>query len=180
MSESILILDFDGVVTDLDIDWKSVYKDISDMVGYEVNNLITFWESCFGTELFNTCNKIIEKYEFEAIPRAKLYEDVKPAFESFKGPIYIASMQSQKVLDFFLSKYDLKHYFKEVLGRDNFGTKKRQIQYIMDRECDHKDFVLVDDLQRNIDDCSYLNIRFILFNRKNGDNLINVIEKVIQ
>jgi len=178
MINMVLILDFDGVITDLNVDWELVYKEVSKLAGYNVDGLLTFWENCYGTELFNSSSKIIEKHELEAVPGALLYDDIKPAFESFKGPIYIASMQSQKALEAFLNKHNLRHYIKEVLGRDNFGIKRRQIQYIINKEQGNKDFIFVDDLPRNRDDCSDLGVYFILFNRKNGDDLVKIVERI--
>ena len=178
MIKTVLILDFDGVITDLDIDWELVYKEVSKLAGYSVDGLLTFWENCYGTELFNSSSKIIEEHELEAISRAILYDDIKPVFESFKGPIYIASMQSQKALEAFLNKHNLKLYIKEALGRDNFGTKRQQIQYIINKEQGYKDFIFVDDLPRNKDDCSDLDIHFILFNRKKRDNLVKIVERI--
>jgi phosphoglycolate phosphatase-like HAD superfamily hydrolase len=178
MVDRVLILDFDGVITDLDVDWELVYREVSKLSGYTIDGLLTFWENCYGTELFNSSSEIIEKHELEAISKATLYDDIKPALKSFEGPIYIASMQSHKALEAFFNRYDLKHFIKEALGRNNFGIKRRQIQYIINKEQGNKDIIFVDDLLRNGDDCSDLGINFILFNRKKGDNLVKVVERI--
>ncbi|MGQ9781065.1 MAG: HAD family hydrolase [Nitrososphaeria archaeon] len=178
MTKTTLVLDFDGVITDLNVDWKLVYKKISELVGYDVDSLIPFWKKYFGTELFRRCNKIIEEYELQAVSRCRPFEDVEPALASFDGPIYIASMQSQKALEEFFSKNGLRHYLREVLGRDNFGSKSRQIEYIIGRERDYRHIVFVDDVQENLNECSRLKIRCILFNRKSGDSLHDLLRRL--
>ncbi len=178
MKKTILILDLDGVITDLDIDWRIVYKRTSEIAGHDIEDIITFLEDCYGTVMFDLYSKIIEEQELKVIHKAQLFDDVKPAIKSFKGPVYIASMQSEKALNIFIDKYNLRPYLREVLPRDNFGAKRRQLKYIIDKESDKNNFVLVDDRQEYSDDCNYLNILFILFDRKRGDSLIKTVEKI--
>ena len=178
MPKPILVLDFDGVITNLDVDWNLVYNKVSDLTGYQIRGLIPFWEKYFGTELFRLCNKIIEDYELKAISRCRPFEDVKPAFEFFEGTIYVASMQSQKALEEFFVTNGLRQHLKEILGRDDFGSKPRQIRYIISKEKDHRHIVLVDDMQENVDVCGRLNIRTILFDRMRGDNLYELVKRL--
>jgi HAD superfamily hydrolase (TIGR01509 family) len=178
MNKIVLILDFDGVITSLNIDWITVREEVSRIVGFRVESMLEFWERYFNTELFNLANEIVERYELESITKAKPYDDVKTALQSFNGLIYLASMQSEKVLNIFLQKHGLKDYFKEVLGRERFGGKLRQVQYIIDREDNAGRIILVDDSRRNISSCQALGIKCILFNRKTGDNLMQLINNL--
>jgi phosphoglycolate phosphatase-like HAD superfamily hydrolase len=177
MKKTVLILDLDGVITDLDIDWRLVYKRTSEIAGHDIEDVITFLEDCYGTEMFDLSSKILEEQELKVILKAQLFDDVKPAIKSFKGPVYIASMQSEKALNIFLDKYNLRPYLREALSRDNFGAKKRQLKYIIEKESDNNNFVLVDNRQEYSDDCNYLNVLFILFDRKRRDNLIKTVKK---
>jgi phosphoglycolate phosphatase-like HAD superfamily hydrolase len=111
----ILILDFDGVITNLNIDWIAVREEVSMSVGFRVESMVEFWERYFDIELFNLANEIVKRYEFERITKAKPYGDVKTALQSFNGLIYLVSMQSEKILSIFLQKHGLRDYFKEVL-----------------------------------------------------------------
>lgn len=179
MSNCILVMDFDGVITNLNINWNKVREDVSKKVGFRVNSMLDFWEKYFGTELFNLANEIVEKYELEEVIKAQLYKDVEQLLNLFKGRIYIASMQSKKVINFFLQKYDLEKYFKEVLGRDDFRNKTEQVQYVLKKEGDAKRIILIDDSKRNIMRCQKLGITCVLFNRRAGDSLIYLIKKLL-
>jgi len=178
MNKIVLILDFDGVITSLNIDWITVREEVSRRVGFRVESMLEFWERYFNTELFNLANEVVESYEFEGIMKAKPYDDVKTALRSFDGLIYLASMQSERILSIFLQKHGLKDYFKEVLGRDRFGSKLRQVRYIIDREDNAGRMILVDDSRRNISSCQVLGIKCILFNRRAGDSLIRLINNL--
>jgi len=178
MNEIVLILDLDGVITSLNVDWTTVREEVSRRVGFRVESMLEFWEKYFNTELFNLANEIVERYEFESIIKAKPYDDVKIAFQSFNGLIYLASMQSEKVLSIFLQKHGLRDYFKEVLGRERFGSKLRQVRYIIDKE-DAGRIIFVDDSRRNISSCQALGIKCILFNRRAGDSLLRLINSLM-
>jgi phosphoglycolate phosphatase-like HAD superfamily hydrolase len=177
IKKTVLILDLDGVITDLDIDWRLVSKRTSEIAGHDIEDVITFLEDSYGTEMFDLSSKILEEQELKVIHKAQLFDDVKPAIKSFKGPVYIASMQSEKALNIFLDRYNLRPYLREALSRDNFGAKRRQLKYIIEKESDNNNFVLVDNRQEYRDDCNYLNVLFILFDRKRRDNLIKIVKK---
>jgi len=44
MVEMVLVLDFDGVIARLNVDWATVYRKVSEVAGYKVTDLITFWK----------------------------------------------------------------------------------------------------------------------------------------
>jgi len=140
-----------------------------------VHSILDFWEEYFGTELFDVANRIVEDHGLDAVWRAKPYGDVRPALERFRGTLYLASMQSMKVLEIFLDKYSLRGYFKDVLSREGFGSKRSQLQFIIEREEAGSDVILIDDSWRNVSECSKLGVRCILFRRWEGANLLDVI-----
>lgn len=179
MGKKVLILDFDGVITKLNIDWFKVRDEASKLIGFKIDSLLDFWEKFFGTREFDLVNEIIEKYEMEEIVKVNPFEDVKIALENFCGKIYLASMQSEKVLKLFLEKHNLKKYFKEVLGREKFGSKVKQLEYILTRER-VGEIVFVDDSKKNILKCQSLGVKCILFNRGRGDNLISLINNIMK
>lgn len=179
MSEKVLVLDFDGVIVKLNVEWPKVYSKVSELAGYNVTDLITFWKNTFGTELYDKANKVIEEYEILALSKSIIYPDVHKALKIFNGTIYLASMQSQKVLESFLEKNGLKAYFKEVLGRERFGVKRRQLEYILERERG-KNIYFIDDLQRNIDSCEDLNIKCVLIKRWKGESLLQKVREILE
>ena len=175
MENAVLVLDFDGVVAKLNVDWMKVYSRVSEIAGYKVTDLITFWKNTYGTSIYDKANKIIEEYEMEAISKSEIYDDVIEALELFKGRKYLASMQSQKVLEIFLEKHNLRKYFYEVLGRERFGSKRKQLEHILEREKGNKVY-FIDDLKRNIDSCNDLEIECILLKRWEGETLLDIIK----
>jgi phosphoglycolate phosphatase-like HAD superfamily hydrolase len=174
----VLILDFDGVILNLNINWNVVLAEVSRTVGFKVDSMLVFWKDYFGTKLFDVANDIAERYELEVAANLTPYDDAKPALESFKGTVYLASMQSEKVINFFLDKHDLKKYFREILGRSRFGSKARQLQYIMAKERTSEKVVLIDDSKRNIEICNTLGLSWILLDRKGGGNLLDAIKSI--
>ena len=178
MENAVLVLDFDGVVAKLNVDWMKVYSRVSEIAGYKVTDLITFWKNTYGTSIYDKANKIIEEYEMEAISKSEIYDDVIEALELFKGRKYLASMQSQKVLEKFLEEYGIRKYFKEVLGRDRFGSKRRQLMYILEKERGNKVY-FIDDLQRNVDSCIDLEIECIIIRRYEGESLLEKIREIV-
>ena len=178
MRRLVLILDFDGVITRLNIDWVKVRGEVSRVIGFNVDSLVDFWDKYFGTEIFDLASRIVERYELEEVLRVKPYDDVEKALQSFNGKVYIASLQSKNALKIFLQRNRLNGYFEEVLGREDFGSKFRQVQYIMGREVDAKRIIFVDDSRRNISSCKPLGVECILFDRNSGSNLISLIEGI--
>jgi phosphoglycolate phosphatase-like HAD superfamily hydrolase len=170
-------LDFDGVITRLEIDWDYVRAKASEAIGVRIESLNTFWGETFGTSLFRRVSALVEEYELQAVSKSRAYEDVKPALESFDGPIYLASMQSEKAINVFLNRHFLRRFFKEVLGREHFGSKGRQLLYIRGVEGEGDEIFLVDDSRRNVETCEKLGIRCILLDRKAGDNLASALQK---
>lgn len=177
MFEPVLILDFDGVIAKLNVDWTIVYRKVSEIAGYNVTDLITFWKNTYNTSVYEKANKIIEEYEMRALSKSRMYDDVPEALEFSKGTKYLASMQSQKVLEIFLEKNGIRKYFKEVLGREKFGNKRRQLVYILERE-NGKKLYFIDDLQRNIDSCDDLGIECVLIKRWEGETLLQKIREI--
>lgn len=173
------MLDFDGVITSLNIDWFKVLEEVSMIIGFKVKSLLDFWEEYFGTREFHLVNEIVEKYELEEVLRVKPFDDVKIVLENFHGSIYLASMQSEKALKLFLEKNCLDVYFREVLGRNRFKSKVEQLKYILMKERDGE-VIFVDDSKRNILKCQSLGVKCILIDRKRGDNLINLVNSVIK
>src|SRR3972149_4184754 len=68
----IVALDFDGVVTNLDIDWHSAIRLASAIAGYDVKSLLTFFEASEGKPIFQTVSTEIEKLELEALKNVEV------------------------------------------------------------------------------------------------------------
>jgi HAD superfamily hydrolase (TIGR01509 family) len=166
----VIALDFDGVITNLDIDWNSAIHLASTIAGYNVKSLLTFYEASHGTSIFKTVSREMEKLEQEALKHAQLTPFVAEFLQKVsetRTETYMVSSQSAPAIEEFLRKHGLARYFKEILTRERFPDKKAQIEYILDKSRVGPDEVLlVDDSKRNITKCKELGIKCFYFTRR--------------
>jgi HAD superfamily hydrolase (TIGR01509 family) len=166
----VIALDFDGVVTNLDIDWNSAINLASTIAGYDVKSLLTFYEVSHGTGIFRKVSREMEKLEQEALKHAKLTPFVTEFLQRLSESgteTYIVSSQSARVIEEFLRRHGLTGYFREVLARERFPNKRAQVEYVLNQSKASPDQVLlVDDSQRNIDKCKDLGIKCFYFTRR--------------
>ncbi len=163
-------LDFDGVITNLDVDWDDAIRQSSKIAGYKIKSVILFYESDYGTPLFKKISDGMEKIELEAIKSA----EPKPYIQEFLEKInqsqvqaYVVSMQSEKVLKTFLQQHGLTEYFKDVITRERCPSKKAQVELIgKETGFSPKEILLVDDSRRNVSICQQTGIGCFLFDRK--------------
>jgi phosphoglycolate phosphatase-like HAD superfamily hydrolase len=145
----VIAFDFDGVITNLDIHWNSAIHLASTIAGRGIESLLTFYEASYGTVIFQTVSREMEKLEREALRHAEL----TPSFTEFlekisesRAETYIVSSQSAPVIEVFLRKKGLARYFKEILARERFPDKKAQIEYILKKsKVSSHEVLLVDD-----------------------------------
>ena len=176
--EIIYVLDFDGVITKLDIDWGRVRAEVSRVLGYPVDSLIDFFKSSFGSKRFFLVSKIVERYELDSVKKAEPYKDVSDFLSRIRSrPIYIASMQSEKAIRTFLRKHSLSPYFKDILARERFGSKYRQLKFLINNlNLQPTNILLVDDSKRNISACKKLGLKCFWLQRNKGMTLLNCLQ----
>ncbi len=181
-SNLIIALDFDGVITRLDVDWAKVREQASRILGREITSLIEILESSFGTPLFQMLSSLVRVYEEESIERATPFEDAVLFLRNVDYvKVYIATMQPRDLVYRFMQRYDLLRYVHDILGRDEFGSKFNQLRYIIDTEkISPRMLVLVDDSYRNILYARLLGARFIWLHRGKGMTLLDVLRVVRQ
>jgi beta-phosphoglucomutase-like phosphatase (HAD superfamily) len=163
-------LDFDGVITNLDVDWNDAIRQASKIAGYDIKSLILFYENNFQTPLFYKISSEIEKIESNAVKTVTL----KPFTREFLQKIrdahidaFIVSMQSSKVIQTFLNEHDLAGYFKDVITRERCPSKKAQVSLIAkENGLSPRQILLVDDSKRNVSLCRDLGIACFLFDRE--------------
>jgi len=166
--------DFDGVITNLDVDWKAAIQLASKIAGYDVKSLITFYEVSWGTPVFQKVSEEIEKTEVQAMKKA----EPKPFIKGFLQTIsesniqtYVVTMQSATAVNKFLELHDLEDCFKEIITREKCPNRKAQVRYIIEKlKIDPKEILLVDDSERNISICKELGIACYHFSRHQNPN----------
>ena len=77
----VIALDFDGVITSLEIDWKAAIRQASTIAGYDVRSLILFYENNFGALIFEKVSSEMEKIELEAAMKSPLLPYVKETLQ---------------------------------------------------------------------------------------------------
>jgi HAD superfamily hydrolase (TIGR01509 family) len=172
----VVAFDFDGVITDLNIDWGSAIRLASKVAGYDVRSLLAFYENSYDTPIFQVVSKEIEKVELEALKNAKLTPFIMGFFERLSKigvEMYVVSMQSSLVVERFLQQHNLAHYFREVLARERFPSKKAQISYILTQSgVNPNRILLIDDLKKNITECKELGMTCFHFMKHQDSDTI--------
>jgi phosphoglycolate phosphatase-like HAD superfamily hydrolase len=166
----VLALDFDGVVTNLDIDWHAAIRLASTIVGYDIKSLITFYDVSYGKPVFQTVSEKMEQLELEAIKEAKLVPFIGEFLQELsemRVETYIVSMQSAMVVEKFLSEHALTPYFKGIVTREKYPSKNAQVSYVIEKAgvCPNQ-VLLVDDSARNISKCKELGVVCFHFTRQ--------------
>ena len=166
----VIALDFDGVVTNLNIDWNAAILLASTIVGYDIKSLLTFYEAKYGKRIFQTVSKRIEQLELEALKDAKLTPFIREFLQKLSEmhvETYMVSMQSALVVKKFLSEHDLTSYFKDIVTRERCPSKKAQVTYVLKKSgvCPSQ-VLLVDDSARNISKCKELGVVCFHFARQ--------------
>jgi HAD superfamily hydrolase (TIGR01509 family) len=158
----VIALDFDGVITNLNIDWNSAIRLASTIAGYDIKSLITFYEAKYGTPIFQTVSKRIEQLELEALKDAKPTPFIREFLQKLSErhiETYVLSMQSARVVKKFLRKHDLTAHFKDIVTRERYPSKKAQVTYVLEKsEACPDQVLLVDDSARNISKCKELGV----------------------
>jgi phosphoglycolate phosphatase-like HAD superfamily hydrolase len=186
-----IVLDFDGVMTSLDVDWKVLHAGIEAKLNLTFDSFADFFERNYGSLEFERVSDLVKQTELEAVKRSEPYSDVLPALEMIRNEgskAYISSMQSRDVLNYFLEKFELVSYFESWLGRENGGSKRSQLEQIKNSVSKKKEYssvgnrlYLVDDLARNISVGRNLGYESILFKReKNSKNLVDIVASLLE
>ena len=167
-----IALDFDGVIVNLDLDWKAAICQASAISGYDIKSLILFYEEQFGTPIFEKISGEMETLELHALRTSPILPHVKEAIEMLAQKnidLYIVSMQSQRVIKQFLEQHGLEVYFKEIVTREKCPGKKAQVTYVLKQAgINPIQLLLIDDSKRNISLCSELGVACFHFQNKAG------------
>jgi HAD superfamily hydrolase (TIGR01509 family) len=158
----VIALDFDGVVTNLNINWQAAIRTASTIVGYDIKSLLTFYETSYGKPIFQKVSKRIEQLELEALKDAKLKPFIKEFLQQLSErriEMYVVSMQSALVVKKFLSEHDLNSYFKDIVTRETYPSKNTQVTNVLEKSgISPSQVLLVDDSARNISKCKELGV----------------------
>lgn len=156
-----LVLDFDGVITKLDINWRGLREELSRYLGIKVASINKLFEETYGTQTFWLAHEFVERRELEAVKTSELNNEIKNLITSFPGAKYIATLQSEKAVMKFLEGHGLLGIFREVLGRPRFASKEHELKYIINIIGTNK-IIFIDDSRQNIETCERLGIKYCI------------------
>ena len=163
-------LDFDGVITNLDIDWKAAVHKASEIAGYNIKSLLSFYENSFGTPVFQMVSSEMEKIELEAARRTQVLPFVKESLQKLSEKqveVYIVSIQSFRVVKEFLDQHGIASFFKDIITRERCPSKKAQVECLLKKTGNIPcQIMLIDDSKRNINTCKELGVVCFHFQRK--------------
>ena len=161
----VLVLDFDGVITFLRIDWGLVRYLASEVAGFEIRSLLDFWRDYFGCEVFFRVSELVEGFEVEAAEVAEPVPEVADLIRKASRAgvkVYVATMQSEASVIRFLKKHGLLACVTDVLSREDLPTKKDMLKHILEIEgVKPEKVVFIDDSEKNIKYCAELGIKCI-------------------
>ncbi len=136
--KKIVIFDFDGVIVDSKHLSYSINKEMMPDLEYSE------WESWFEGNLYKKIRKehandksqdlFFEKYNTDIInllPIDGIPEVIKELANEYT--LVIISSSSQKAIGDFLNKYNLLHYFSEILSRETHRNKVDKFHIILNK-----------------------------------------------
>ncbi len=160
-------IDFDGVLTRLDLDYPMLRRRASQILGREVTSLQRVFNEEFGKPAFYLVNELVREAEVKVVQDAPVFKDgvalVKQLYGEGKS-LYLTTMQSLEPVVIFLQDHGLVQYFKAVLTREDFRSKKEMFQWVKDVEgAEPREVGVVDDSERNIGWCRELGMVCVLW-----------------
>ena len=175
-------LDFDGVLTDLIMDYEALRRKASEIAGECVRSLNDFFNKAFGSRKFWEVNELVKEAELEAVRESSLKPGVKGFLQALRRRgirVYLTTMQSAEPVNYFLSKEGLTNYFKEVLTRESYRSKREMYLRVLSLEgLRPKEVAVIDDSWRNIRICEELGMLCVKVERALKTHLSTPSEKL--
>ena len=159
----LLILDFDGVIADLTVDWAALKAELSAYCACELDLTLGFSHfgparerllAARGAEAVSAIDAIAAAREMEAVRETVMSEDLAQLLEhDYDGPIAICSSTSRSALEFALRSFGLENRSVAVVGREDVvrlkphpealqmvlkaaGTAPEKARFVGDRDVD--------------------------------------------
>jgi phosphoglycolate phosphatase-like HAD superfamily hydrolase len=160
-----IVLDFDGVITSLDIDWRALRQKISGILGREINSILEALRRYYRQREYYVIHVIAEEAELDAVKHATINPEIAAIIRNAKEPVYIATMQSEFAVWRFLKRTGYAKYIADVLGRPSFGSKEQELKFIIKMYKNTYDIAFIDDNSNNIEICKKIGISKCIYYR---------------
>ncbi len=161
----VLILDFDGVVTCVKVDWRYVRARLSEILGRRVTSILQLLREEFGTPTHRVVSSFVRYFEEKGLrdsrPTSFALKYI-PAALNAGLRVWVATMQESGTADSFLRRWGLRKYLVGVLGRESFSCKAGMVRHVMMVEdVGDGDVLMIDDSLRNVAEVSALGVRCV-------------------
>jgi hypothetical protein len=83
-----IVLDFDGVITSLDIDWRALRQKISGILGREINSILEALRRYYRQREYYVIHVIAEEAELDAVEHATINPEIAAIIRNAKEPVY--------------------------------------------------------------------------------------------
>lgn len=128
-----LIFDLDETLVLLPVDWGMVYRDLSRLLGRDVNSFVATLPSIWGSEVYWRVSKLVEEYELKSLDRLVVLDD-SPSIVRELGRRYrlsLTSLQSKEVIERVLTSMSIRELFDILVSREDRPTKEEQIRFVL-------------------------------------------------
>uniref|UniRef100_A0A7J3X787 ATP-grasp domain-containing protein n=1 Tax=Thermofilum pendens TaxID=2269 RepID=A0A7J3X787_THEPE len=153
--ERALLLDLDGVVVDLKVDWRAAYGAlVREGYMHKWEKLAEAFERLWRSDKtrYAEASRIVERFELEAVDRSEVLlssEDFELLSKHYR--VYIVTKQPASVATRVLEHIECSRYVKGVVGRDSgFGPRKLHMFEHLTSKLGGGGLVLLDDRLSNL------------------------------
>jgi len=158
-----MAIDFDGVITYLDMNYAFLRNKASELSGRRVRTLTEFFAKFFSTDEFWKVSNMVKQYELKAVENAPLNPEAIELIENAYRKnisIYLTTAQSREPVEIFLERYRLRNFFKDLLTREEYGSKRAMyLRIINDEGLSPEEVAVIDDMEINIVQCKEIGMR---------------------
>jgi len=161
----VLILDFDGVLACVRVDWGYVRGRLSEVLGFRVASILKLLRESYGTPTHRVVSEFVKHFEEAGLrgskPTSFATTYLPKAFEAGLRA-YVATMQESGTAEEFLRRWGLRRYLTGVLGRESFSCKAEMVRHILRVEgVSGREVFMIDDSLRNVAEASGLGVRCV-------------------
>ena len=167
------VLDMDGTLLDLPVDWGKVRAEVSGLAGsvgtgpvFETIAQLIGERPDLKARLFSA----VDRFELEAEPRAELFEGSKEVLELLSGSAELAlvTMQGKKVRDKVLGRLGLVARFKVLVSREDSLERAGQLEMAVAKLGLRKqDVVFVGDRIHDFNSAARVGVEFVMIRDRN-------------
>ena len=180
----VLLVDFDGVIARLPVDWATVREALGGIVGRRVESILALLEELWPGSLYWEASRLIELFELEALPRATLQPGAREGLSLASKRarrVYIASLQSEAAIRGFLEAWGLEGFVDGILSRDTCPDKTCMIMEAAALEAvAPASIVLLDDNPANAARASRAGAGFVRVSPEAGLTLLDAVEMLVE